>query len=153
MTREQAIPIVEQWVRERFSDQKLVDVYAFNEDRRMSYRNACCCLLGVTGADVLHDVLHGKDCNQGHYKRLKFPNVTNPDAISKALMLWLSGLDTDLIDKAAALAELAYRDLTLSTFDDEGRAIVFGEILRREMDRRAALREVEVQEEAVTQSA
>ena len=56
--------IVRGWVRANFSDQKLASVVAFNADGKMSFRNPCGCLMGVTYSDRLHE---GHDCNREHY--------------------------------------------------------------------------------------
>jgi hypothetical protein len=56
--------IVREWVRAKFSDEKLASVAAFNEDGKMSFRNPCGCLMGVTLSDRLHE---GQDCNREHY--------------------------------------------------------------------------------------
>jgi hypothetical protein len=56
--------IVREWVRANFSDQKLASVAAFNADGRMSFRNPCGCLMGVTYSDPLH---LGQGCNREHY--------------------------------------------------------------------------------------
>ena len=45
--------IIRNWIK-RFDDQRLAEVYAFNEDGKMAFRNSCSCLLGVTLADKLH---------------------------------------------------------------------------------------------------
>lgn len=37
-----------------WTDQKLHDVYAFNQDGRMMYTFTCCCLLGVATSEILH---------------------------------------------------------------------------------------------------
>ncbi len=56
---------IREWVRTNFSDQRLASVTAFNVDGRMSFRDPCGCLLGVTYSDPLH--VDAEDCNQEHY--------------------------------------------------------------------------------------
>jgi hypothetical protein len=59
---------IRDWVRANFSDQKLASVAAFNADGRMSFRNPCGCLMGVTYSDPLHTGNgSGNDCNREHY--------------------------------------------------------------------------------------
>ncbi len=56
--------IVRAWVSVKFSDEKLAGVVAFNADAKMTFRNPCGCLMGVTHSDRLHE---GQDCNREHY--------------------------------------------------------------------------------------
>ena len=64
--------IVRNWIKQ-FSDQKLAEVYAFNQDGKMSYVNPCSCILGVTLSDKLHTSF--KECIHelvpGHYSMAK----------------------------------------------------------------------------------
>ena len=46
--------IIRQWVGANFSDQKLANVMAFNADGKMTFRNPCGCLMGVTYSEPLH---------------------------------------------------------------------------------------------------
>ena len=46
--------VTREWVRGQFSDQRLASVAAFNQDGKMSFRNPCGCLMGVTYSDPLH---------------------------------------------------------------------------------------------------
>jgi hypothetical protein len=60
--------IVRTWVQTRFSDQKLASVVAFNADGKMSFRNPCGCLMGVTYSNRLHISQDaGQSCNREHY--------------------------------------------------------------------------------------
>jgi hypothetical protein len=56
--------IVREWVRARFSDEKLANVAAFNQDGKMTFRNPCGCLMGVTHSETLH---MGGNCDRKHY--------------------------------------------------------------------------------------
>jgi len=56
--------LVRAWVRANFSDQRLASVFAFNADGKMSFRNPCGCLMGVTWSDRLHA---GQGCDREHY--------------------------------------------------------------------------------------
>ena len=56
--------VIREWVRVNFSDQKLASVVAFNADAKMTFRNPCGCLMGVTRSDHLHE---GHGCNREHY--------------------------------------------------------------------------------------
>src|SRR4051812_8934072 len=44
----QAKQAVRTFIRAHFDDQRLHEVIAFNDDGKMQYSSACCCLLGVT---------------------------------------------------------------------------------------------------------
>jgi hypothetical protein len=123
--------VVREWVRAHFSDQKLASVAAFNADGKMSFRNPCGCLMGVTYSDRLHV---GQDCNRKHYWLARRQDLarTRPFA---ALF------PSSRIGKA----EKAYNFLGFSsTFsscfgDDELRRRRFAAVLRAEMRRRARL--------------
>jgi hypothetical protein len=60
--------IVRDWVRTNFSDEKLASVTAFNADGKMSFRNPCGCLMGVTHSEFLHS---GHGCDRKHYWRAR----------------------------------------------------------------------------------
>jgi hypothetical protein len=57
--------VIRAWVGANFSDEKLAGVSAFNADGKMSFRNPCSCLLGVTYSDRLH-TCHD-ECSREHY--------------------------------------------------------------------------------------
>jgi hypothetical protein len=59
---------VRDWVRTNFSDEKLASVAAFNADGKMSFRNPCGCLMGVTHSEFLHA---GHGCDRKHYWRAR----------------------------------------------------------------------------------
>ena len=50
----QAKQEIRNFIRTYWSDQKLAEVYAFNADGKMRYHSTCCCFLGVTQSEVLH---------------------------------------------------------------------------------------------------
>jgi hypothetical protein len=54
------------FIRENWSDQKLAEVYAFNQDGKMNREHNCCCLLGVTFASRLHTG-HRTECGGPHF--------------------------------------------------------------------------------------
>jgi hypothetical protein len=58
--------VIRAWVGANFSDEKLAGVSAFNADGKMSFRNPCSCLLGVTYSDRLHTCQD--DCSREHYQ-------------------------------------------------------------------------------------
>jgi hypothetical protein len=58
--------VIRAWVGANFSDEKLAGVSAFNADGKMSFRNPCSCLLGVTYSDLLH-TCH-EECSREHYQ-------------------------------------------------------------------------------------
>src|ERR1041385_9011185 len=68
MTLRESKQLIRRWISERFSDERLAEVYAFNQDGRMRFLDPCGCLLGVTGSHALHQS-NGK-CDQQHYRDL-----------------------------------------------------------------------------------
>jgi hypothetical protein len=68
MTLRESKQLIRRWISERFSDERLAQVYAFNQDGRMRYCSPCCCLRGVTEAERLHDF--DAACDRQHYIRL-----------------------------------------------------------------------------------
>jgi hypothetical protein len=126
--------VVRSWVRANFSDQKLASVAAFNADGKMSFRNPCGCLMGVTYSDRLHV---GQECNRKHYWRARRQDLTQTHRLA-ALFL------ASRIGKA----EKAYNLLGLSASlnscfgDDELRRRRFSALLRAEMRRREELRTI-----------
>jgi hypothetical protein len=68
MTLKESKQLIRLWISERFSDERLAEVYAFNQDGRMRYCSPCCCLRGVTEAERLHDF--DEACDRQHYIRL-----------------------------------------------------------------------------------
>ncbi len=52
----QAKASIRAFIRMHWNDEKLCAVYAFNRDGKMRYSSGCCCLLGVTAFDRLHQV-------------------------------------------------------------------------------------------------
>jgi hypothetical protein len=69
MTLRESKQLIRRWISERFSDERLAQVYAFNQDGRMQYSSPCACLLGVTTAKHLHS--WGDGCWATHYRVLK----------------------------------------------------------------------------------
>jgi hypothetical protein len=55
------INVLARWVR-RFSDQRLAEVFAFNEDGKLIWSDSCQCILGVTLAVNLHTAGDGRNC-------------------------------------------------------------------------------------------
>jgi hypothetical protein len=119
---------VREWIRANFSDQKLASVAAFNADGKMSFRNPCGCLMGVTMSDRLH---MGHDCDREHYWVARRQDVAQTHR-------FMAIFPTTLIGKA----EKAYhflghsRKLSHCFGDDELRQRRFAAILRAEMRRR-----------------
>lgn len=105
---------VKKFVSSRWSDEKVAQVLAFNEDRKMAYSDSCSCIVAVHSSVVLHssydNVLHGwwifswsGRCTSCHYQRAK------------------------QADPSMALVEGAYRWMANG---DEHRAVVLDGILR-----------------------
>ena len=73
MTLRESKQLIRRWISERFSDERLVEVYAFNQDGRMRFQSACDCLLGVTGSSTLHQPEDCPDRNwPAHYFRIRY---------------------------------------------------------------------------------
>lgn len=123
--------IVREWVRANFSDQRLASVAAFNADGKMSFRNPCGCLMGVTHSDPLHV---GQDCDRKHYWRARRQDLAQTRLLAALF-------PSSRIGKA----ERAYNFLGFfasfnSCFgDDELRRRRFAAMLRAEMRRRDRL--------------
>jgi hypothetical protein len=128
----QSKEIVREWVRANFSDEKLASVAAFNADGKMSFRNPCSCLIGVTYSGRLHV---GEDCDREHYWQARRKDLaqTRPLAVL---------FPSSRIGKA----EKAYNFLGFSPNfnscfgDDQVRRRRFSALLRAEMRRREQLR-------------
>ena len=124
--------VVREWVRGNFSDEKLAGVAAFNADGKMTFRNPCGCLMGVTYSDRLHV---DQECNRKHYWRARRQDLSQ----TRRLAAWFPA-------SRIGKAEKAYNFLGLSAAlnscfgDDELRRRRFSAILRAEMRRRERLR-------------
>ena len=123
---------IREWICANFSDQKLASVAAFNADGKMSFRNPCGCLMGVTYSDRLHV---GHDCDRQHYW------------VARRRDLGQTGRFAALFPSSRiGKAERSYNFLGFSPSlsncfgDDELRRRRFAAILRAEMRRRERLR-------------
>jgi hypothetical protein len=73
MTLRESKQLIRHWISERFSDERLAQVYAFNQDGRMRFQSACDCLLGVTGSSTLHQPEDCPDADwPAHYFRIRY---------------------------------------------------------------------------------
>lgn len=52
--------VVKDFVRDRWSDEKVAQVLAFNQDGKMDALNSCCCLRGAHTSRALHVGCYGK---------------------------------------------------------------------------------------------
>ena len=123
--------IVREWVRANFSDQKLASVVAFNADGKMSFRNPCGCLMGVTHSEHLHQ---DTGCNREHYWQARRQDLAQTRRFA-ALFL------SSRIGKAEkAYNFLGFSKKYTSCFgDDQLRKRRFSALLRAEMRRRERL--------------
>jgi hypothetical protein len=123
--------VIREWVRANFSDQKLASVVVFNADAKMTFRNPCGCLMGVTRSDHLHE---GHGCNREHYWLARRQDLAQTRRFAALFPACRVGK-----------AEKAYMFLGFSaTFsscfgDDQLRRRRFAALLRAEMRRRAPL--------------
>jgi hypothetical protein len=60
------------FIQAHWSDEKLAEVYVFNQDGKMDLHNACSCVLGVTLAATLHHKQCGPLLSDMHYSVAKF---------------------------------------------------------------------------------
>jgi hypothetical protein len=133
--------VVREWVRANFSDEKLAGVTAFNADGKMTFRNPCGCLMGVTYSEHLHQ---GHNCNRDHYWVARKQDL----AQTRRFAAWFP---TSRIGRA----ERAYNFLGFSANfgycfgDDELRRRRFSALLRAEMRRRERIRIVAGRTDAV----
>jgi hypothetical protein len=123
--------VIREWVCAHFSDQRLASVTAFNADGKMSFRNPCGCLMGVTYSNPLHD---GASCDREHYWRARRQDLAQ---VGRFAALFPSS--------RIGKAEKAYNFLGFSSAfgtcfgDDQLRKRRFSAILRAEMHRRDLL--------------
>ena len=124
--------VVRDWVRAQFSDEKLAGVSAFNEDGKMTFRNPCGCLMGVTYSERLHV---GEGCNREHYWLARRQDLAQTRRFAALFPF-------SRIGKAEkAYHFLGYLDKFGSCFgDDQLRRRRFSAILRAEMRRRDWIR-------------
>jgi hypothetical protein len=121
------------FIHEFWSDQKLAEVYAFNADGKMSYRNMCCCLIGVTDSDTLHNVycgdslLFGSIPSDHHYHQFKNRIGARAEIAEGAYMMIARHPPVQIVPRVAAWMPL----------DDELGQRRFSAIMRAEMRRRA----------------
>ena len=133
--------VVREWVRANFSDEKLAGVTAFNADGKMTFRNPCGCLMGVTHSERLH---LGHDCNRDHYWVARRQDLAQTRRFAALF-------PTSRIGKA----EKAYNFLGFSANfgycfgDDELRRRRFSALLRAEMRLRERIHKVTDRKDAV----
>ncbi len=124
--------IVRHWIRANFSDEKLAGVEAFNADGKMTFRNPCGCLMGVTYSNALH--MGSNNCNREHYWLARRQDLAQTRRLA-------AFFPASRIGKA----EKAYNFLGFSPNygncfgDDQLRRRRFAAILRGEVRRRSRL--------------
>ncbi len=123
--------VVREWVRANFSDEKLASVAAFNEDGKMSFRNPCGCLMGVTHSERLHE---GHDCDRKHYWRARRQDLAQTRRFAALF-------PSSRIGKAEKAYHFLGFSATLNSCfgDDQLRRRRFSALLRAEMRRRDRL--------------
>jgi hypothetical protein len=133
--------VVRDWVRANFPDQKLASVVAFNADGKMSFRNPCGCLMGVTYSEPLH---MGQDCDREHYWTARKQDLSQTRRFAALF-------PASRIGKAEkAYSFLGFTASFSSCFgDDELRRRRFAALLRAEMWRRERMRVPEVLDTSV----
>jgi hypothetical protein len=138
--------IVREWVRAYFSDEKLACVAAFNEDEKMSFRDSCGCLMGVTFSQRLHSRCHSAyKCDGEHYWQARKLDLSQTKPLARPFLSWRIGK-----------TESAYIFLGFSPkFDncfghDDLRRRRLSALLRAEMRRRERTRCIEPAEVPVS---
>jgi hypothetical protein len=63
--------IIREYIRQHFSDEKLAQVYAWNQDGKMLATDPCGCLLGVTSSAQIHNWSKEGCPNSKHYFEAK----------------------------------------------------------------------------------
>ena len=127
----QSKQVVRDWVRAKFSDQKLASVTAFNADAKMNFRNPCGCLMGVTHSERLHE---GHDCNREHYWQARRQDLAQTRRFAALFPAHRLG------KAEKAYHFLGYSPTLSSCFGDDAiRRRRFGALLRAEMRRRDRL--------------
>ncbi len=85
---------IRNWIRTKFSDQKLAEVYAWNRDGHMIFHDRCACILGVTDSATLHHALdkYGKPtpCKGEHYIKLHRQDDALDVEIAYQMMGWIN---------------------------------------------------------------
>ena len=119
------------WVRARFSDQQLASVAAFNADGKMSFRDQCSCLMGVTYSSCLHNHTY---CDEAHYHLAR-----REDLAQSGWMVALAA-PSEMGKAERAYIFLGFRSTFGDCFGDNGvRKRRFAALLRAEMRRRASV--------------
>lgn len=121
---------IQTFIARYWSDQKLAEVYAFNEDGKMRYVDPCACFLGVTLANTLHT--NRDKCSGSHYV-----NATRLEGARAAEAEYLS-LDFDLMTFILAIG------MGLDRACERTQQKRLAVILRAEMQRREQLRRVSI---------
>ena len=122
---------VRAWVQTNFSDEKLASVTAFNADGKMTFRNPCGCLMGVTHSERLHV---GHDCDRKHYWLARRQDL----AQTRRFAAFFPSTRIGKTEKAYNF--MGFSATFSSCFgDDELRRRRFSAILHAEMRRRARL--------------
>jgi hypothetical protein len=131
--------VIREWVHTNFSDEKLAGVAAFNADGKMSFRNPCSCLMGVTYSNRLHTA--DEACNREHYRTACRLDLAH----SGRFAALFSSTRMGKVEKAYIVLGLETR--FHSCFgDDQLRARRFAALLRAEMRRRAKLRVISTED-------
>ncbi len=124
--------LVRQWVRANFSDQQLASAVAFNADGKMSFRNPCGCLMGITFSDQLHV---GDKCDRKHYWLARRKDL----AQTRRFLALFPSFRIGKTEKAYMF--LGFSETFSDCFGDENlRRRRFSALLRAEMRRRERFR-------------
>ncbi len=87
MTLRECKQAIRAFIRQHWSEERLVSVYAFNRDGRMNEMNTCSCLIGCTLPACLHT---GHECDERHYLDAKaLPGAVNAE-LAYMMLAWKS---------------------------------------------------------------
>lgn len=132
MTKMEAERILSKHIR-GFSDERLHEVYAFNQDGKMSFSDPCACILGVTSANHPH-VSRGQHIKcpefpSGHYTRAKYM-TSNGKQVEQAY-IWIAGDDLSDIGRQKAMEKLLTKEIRIRTYERAVSAQLLEEDLHR----------------------
>jgi hypothetical protein len=140
--------IIKDFISERWSDEKVVQVFAFNEDGKMHFINSCSCLTGVHSSEVLHTHCLSPYHRRNHWELAR----RDPQVVmAESAYLWLMcgrppaprpSWKCLFSATARAAYRAALRDYKriLGENSDTTRQRILGEILREIMTEREAMR-------------
>lgn len=87
----QATLAVKEFISARWTDRKIAEVEAFCRDGKMNDMNPCCCLIGVTSSDNLH-----QSCGTAHNHYFEMLKMDQAAKAAECAYMKLNCCDEDL---------------------------------------------------------